>query len=129
MTDDLAQRQRNERGGVSTAFAIVLGLLIVGAIVGVLGVRSAVTATQDRDAIADYAAARQDADAQLAAGNQAVALGQQLCNCDVQTRDLSREQLDVAVSNNTRRYNEIKDQLNDLATQANALLDQLQALG
>jgi hypothetical protein len=123
-----AGSDRRERGAVSPSLIIVLVLLVVGVVVAVLGVRSAVVAVQDRQELADYSDARAKASRKVENGNQAVAAGQQLCNCDIQARDLARQGADALAARDIDRFNGIVEQLNGLADQSNQLLEQLRGL-
>jgi hypothetical protein len=118
---------RREGGAASPWLFVAIGLLVIGAIVAVLGVRSAVVALQDRQELADYARARTAASEAVESGNNTVAVGQELCNCDVQTRDLGRQQVDALAVGDVERYNGLVDQVNAIVAQANQLLDQLRS--
>ena len=116
------------RGRVNVALVIALSALLVGLVVAVLGVMSAVDAVSEHDEIESYATARDAATSRLESAKQAVTVGEQLCGCNVQSRDLARQQLDAAVAQDSGRYNALVDQRNALAAQGNDLLEQLNTL-
>jgi hypothetical protein len=116
------------RGALRVSLLVVLGAVAVGVVVAALGVASATGAVKERDEIADYSSARASATSRLDDAKQVVTLGQQLCGCDTQARDLARQQLDAGVANDVDRYNSLVEQRNALAGQGNDLLDQLRAL-
>jgi hypothetical protein len=123
-----ARFDHRQRGAVSPWLVIALALLMIGAVVAVLGVRSAVVAVQDRQELADFADARSDASRMADNGDQAVAAGQQLCNCDIQSRDLARQGADALAADDIDRFNGVVNQMNALTDQSNQLLEQLRAL-
>lgn len=122
----MSRAGHDDRGQVSPWLVVGLVVLGVGGIVAVVGVWNAVTAVQDRVAIADYVDARVEARDSLDAGQEAAALGQQLCDCDIQARDLANQQIDALRASDVDTYNSLVDELNALAQQWNDLLTQLE---
>ncbi|MBN2622404.1 MAG: hypothetical protein JXA83_03495 [Acidimicrobiales bacterium] len=122
---DTADRQH--RTGMS-ALVMGLGVLAVGAIVAVVGISAGVRALADRQEHAAYADTRAQAIERLDAGDQAVALGQELCSCDARSRDLANEQVEALRAADAESFNSLVEEFNVLATTWNELIPQIEVL-
>lgn len=122
-----ANADRQRRTG-TLALVIGVGVLAVGAIVAVLGISAGVDAMVDRQERADYGDARAEATERLDAGNQAVALGQELCGCDTRSRDLANQQVEALRASDAESFNRLVEEFNTLATRWNELILQIEVL-
>lgn len=122
---DTADR-RHRTGMLAPVIGVVV--LAVGAVVAVLGISAGVRALVDRQERAAYADTRAEAIERLDAGDQAVALGQELCGCDARARDLATQQVEALRAADAESFDSLVEEFNVLATRWNELIPQIEVL-